>query len=100
LNNIGFAWYSLREYKKAIEYYNKALDIDRKTYGDSHQIVAIFLNNLGCAWYSLEEYKKSFEYFKKSLNINNKYLGTNHPSTKTVKENLKYVREKLIADGH
>ncbi|MCP4744703.1 MAG: tetratricopeptide repeat protein, partial [Desulfobacteraceae bacterium] len=57
LNSYGLILNELGEYKKAIEYFTQALAIDKKTYGDQHPNVAIYLNNLGSAWRSLGEYK-------------------------------------------
>ncbi|NIM14835.1 MAG: tetratricopeptide repeat protein, partial [Candidatus Aminicenantes bacterium] len=50
LNNLGEAWRVLGEPKKAINYYEQALTIDRNVYGEEHPDVARDLNNQGLAW--------------------------------------------------
>jgi len=79
LNEIGFIYDKLAEYKKAIDYYEKALAIDLKTYGKEHPDVAIDWNNLGNAWDSLGEYKKAIDYYNKALAIDLKTYGKEHP---------------------
>ena len=59
LNNIGSAWNALGEAQKALTYYEQALAIDIKTYGDQHPNVAICLNNIGSAWNALGEAQKA-----------------------------------------
>ena len=44
------AWHAKGEYGKAIEYYEKALKSDLKTFGEDHPNVATSWNNLGVAW--------------------------------------------------
>ena len=39
-NNLGAAWADLGEARRAIEYYEQALAIDRQVYGDTHPNVA------------------------------------------------------------
>ena len=92
LNSIGLALYQLENHKKAIEYFEKALAIDLKIYGDEHPTVAIRWNNLGGAWDSLGEYKKTLRYYEKALKIFKATLGPNHPYTKTAQNNLYYLQ--------
>ncbi|MCP4370660.1 MAG: TIR domain-containing protein, partial [Deltaproteobacteria bacterium] len=61
LNNLGLAWKAKGEYDKAIEYYEKALKSDLKTFGEEHPNVAIYWNNLGMAWYAKGEYDKAID---------------------------------------
>ena len=94
-NNLGFAWYSLGEYKKAIEYYELALASDLKTYNEAHPKVAIRRNNLGMAWQSLGEYEKAIKYLELALASDLKTYGEAHPTTKQVSENLANVSTHL-----
>jgi len=79
LNQYGSILHDLGEYNKAIEYFEKALDSDLKTYGEQHPQVAIYWSNLGLAWSSLGEYKKAIEYFEKALDSDLKTYGEQHP---------------------
>jgi tetratricopeptide (TPR) repeat protein len=94
LNNLGLAWYSLGDSKKAVDYYEQALDIDREVYGDRHPSVARDLNNLGGAWDSLGDSKKAVGYFEQALDIFREVYGDRHPHTQTIKKNLNYIKRK------
>ncbi len=67
LGNLGLAYYSLGEYRKAIEYHEQSLEIKREI-GD-RQGEGASLGNLGIAYYSLGEYRKAIEYHEQSLEI-------------------------------
>ncbi|HOY19462.1 MAG TPA: tetratricopeptide repeat protein [Haliscomenobacter sp.] len=79
MTNLGTARESKGEYNKAIEYFEKALQIFLKTFGENHPNVATNYNNLGAAWESKGEYSKAIEYYEKALQINVKASGENHP---------------------
>ncbi len=95
LNNTGIIYDILADYSKAIYYYQKALDVDLKTYGESHPKVAIRWNNLGSAWESLGEYKKAIEYYQKALDVDLKTYGDSHPSVARDWNNLGSAWESL-----
>ncbi len=85
----------LGEYKKAIEHYEQALDIDKKVYGEEHPKVAIRLNNIGVALQYLGKYKEALGYCEKALKIRMRLLGENHPDTKNVKVGIGIIKQKL-----
>ncbi len=67
LSNLGNAYNSLSEYRKAIEYHEQALNISREIgsrLGEGQD-----LGNLGNVYHSLGEYRKAIEYYEQSLNI-------------------------------
>ncbi|MEA3324551.1 MAG: tetratricopeptide repeat protein, partial [Euryarchaeota archaeon] len=88
LNNIGTAWYDLGEHKKAIEYYERALSIDREVYGERHPAVAIDLNNIGSAWYAIGDRKRLKTYIQQAYSIFQEVYGDEHPNTRNVKRVL------------
>jgi len=89
LNNLGRAYETLGDASKAIEYYEKALQIDLKAFGDQHPQVAIYYNNFGMAYKTLGDASKAIEYYEKALLIFTKVYGKDHPKAKAVKKNLK-----------
>ena len=63
LNLQGLLCAALGDAKKAVGYYEEALKIDKKVYGDEHPDVATDLNNLGSAWKALGDAKKAVGYY-------------------------------------
>ncbi|MFH1943533.1 MAG: tetratricopeptide repeat protein [bacterium] len=86
LNELGSVVHDLGDHKKAIDYYEQALSIDKAVYGDQHPKVAIRLNNLGSVWKALGQKKKAKAYFQEAHAIFLKFYGPDHPSTKTAAE--------------
>jgi tetratricopeptide (TPR) repeat protein len=87
-NNLGAAWYAKGSYEKAIEYYEKALKSDLKTFGEDHPNVATYRNNLGATWKAKGEYDKAIEYYDMALKSDLKNFGENHPKVATLWNNL------------
>ena len=83
LNEAGKSFYTLARYDKAIEYFEKALKSDLKTFGEDHPNVAIHWNNLGQVWDAKGEYDKAIEYFEKALKSDLKTFGEDHPNVAT-----------------
>jgi tetratricopeptide (TPR) repeat protein len=73
--------YTIGEYDKALEYYQKSLKIREKVYGKEHPKTAISYNNIGLVYDSKGEYNKALEYYQKSLKIREKVYGKEHPDT-------------------
>jgi tetratricopeptide (TPR) repeat protein len=67
LGNLGNAYQSLGEYRRAIEYHEQSLEIARKI-GDRRGEGAV-LGNLGIAYSSLGEYRRAIEYLEQRLKI-------------------------------
>ncbi len=65
LNCLGSCYYSLDNYQKAIEHYQKSLDIARES--GHPQGEGALLGNLGICYYSLGNYQKAIEHHQKSL---------------------------------
>ncbi|MBU7013354.1 MAG: tetratricopeptide repeat protein [Theionarchaea archaeon] len=78
--------------KEAVEYYEKALAIDREVYGEKHPSVATRLNNLGSAWKSLGDSRKMVECFEKAHRTFHEILGPDHPYTLSTKRSLHYLK--------
>ena len=74
----GFAnlYLDKTEYDKALEYYFKSLNIQKKLFGENHIKVANLYNNIGIAYLYKSEYNKSLQYFIKSSRIKKKLYLT------------------------
>lgn len=109
-----------KEYKKALYYYKRAIEIDL-TYSDAYnnlgytyndlemhneailaykKAIAInhknsaYYNNLGSTYYSLEDYTNSIKYYKKAIELNPKLVYV-HFNLGTVYYNLKRHDEAI-----
>ena len=69
LSNIGALCDSLGEYKKALEYNQKALEIHRELFDENHLDIATIYNNIGELYRNQEEFEKALGFHKKALNI-------------------------------
>jgi len=88
LNVAGYSFYTLAQYDKAIEYYERALKTNLKIFGEEHPEVARNWNNLGLAWNAKGEYDKAIEYYEKALKSDLKTFGEDHPNVATRWNNL------------
>jgi len=77
LNELGVMHHTLGDYDQAIEYYEKALASDLKTFGPQHPDVATRWNNLGWAWHAKGDYDQAIAYYEKALKVY-KQLGLDH----------------------
>ena len=88
LNAAGLIMYTLGQYDKAIEYFEKALESNLKNFGPDHPEVATNWNNLGSALDSKGEHGKALEYYEKALESNLKTFAPDHPNVATCWNNL------------
>ena len=90
-HHLGYVNNSRGEYSKALEYYEKSLEIRKKSLPANHPDVAASYNNIGMVYYSMGEYSKALEYYEKSLEIIKKTLPENHPLLATSYNNIAWV---------
>lgn len=107
LLSIGEVYSRLSDYKKAIEYNDKATSIF-KSIGDSAKI-ALCYNSRGLVHYNLEEYLIAEQFFLQSLNINRslklmKEIAGNLNNLCLYKgdfdEKYQYINEAIIINKH
>ena len=67
--------------EKALEYLEKALDIQKRLLGDDHPDTAVSLNNIGMLYQEMGNREKALEYLEKALDIWKRLLGDDHPDT-------------------
>ena len=87
-NNLGLVWNDKNKHNKAIECFEKALEIDLKIFGQEHPDIARDYNNLGGAWYVKDEYTQAIEYFEKALEIGLRVFNKEHPYVAAIYNNL------------
>ena len=82
---------SIGEYKAALPYSQRALDIRKKILGLEHLDTATSLNNLGGLLHAMGEYKSAYQYYQRALEIRKKAMGQNHPDTAQSLNNLGFL---------
>jgi len=82
-------------YNEAVEYYEKSLEISKKSLPANHSSLAILYNNIGLVYKSMGEYSKALEYYEKDLEISKKSLPENHPDLATSYNNIGLVYKSM-----
>jgi len=65
-NNIGLVYNSKGEYDKALEFYQKSLEINLISLPPNHPDLATSYNNIGLVYNSKGEYDIALEFFQKN----------------------------------
>jgi tetratricopeptide (TPR) repeat protein len=78
-HHIGWARWSKGEYKEALSYYEKALNIRRQSLPSNHPDFSKSYIGIGSVHYSMGEYSKALSYYKKAVEIQQQSLPPNHP---------------------
>jgi len=94
-NQLGVINKHRGEYSKALEYFEKSLEIYKKTLPANHPDLATSYNNIGSVYKSMGEYSKALEYYEKSLEIRKKTLPANHPSLAVSYNNIGGVYDSM-----
>ncbi|CAF0728633.1 unnamed protein product [Adineta steineri] len=93
--SLGYVKDDQGDYKKAIWYYEQALEIQEKTLPSNHPSLATSYNNIGLVYNNMGEYSKALSYYEKALEIKQKTLPSNHPSLATSYNNIGLVYSKM-----
>ncbi|MCJ7496993.1 MAG: tetratricopeptide repeat protein, partial [candidate division Zixibacteria bacterium] len=91
LNGLGVVNWELGEFKKALSYYNKSLEVFEELKDEKG--IAIVNMNLGLLCTSKGESKEALDYFEKSLRLEQKY--GNIANLSFLYNNLAITRESL-----
>ena len=78
-HRLGYAKYNQGEYREAIKFYEKALEIYQKTLPANHPLLATSYNNIGLVYSKMGDYSKALSYYEKDLEIQQKSRPPNHP---------------------
>ncbi len=95
LNALGYILHDLGKYDEAIKYFQNALNIDLKAFGDNHPNIATRYNNIGAVSRELGKYNKAIDYYQKAISIALKTFGDNHPNIATTYNNIGTVLTTL-----
>ncbi|CAF1550412.1 unnamed protein product, partial [Rotaria magnacalcarata] len=76
------------KYPDAVKFYEKSLEIYRKTLPEDHASLADLYNDMGLVYKNMGEYSKALEYCEKGLEIKKKALPPTHPLLATSYSNI------------
>ena len=85
---LGYESYQDSDYNKALEYYNKALDIQKQILGEKDPDTVASYISIGRIYYVLGSYNKALEYYNKALDIRKQISGERHPNTAIIYNNI------------
>ncbi|CAM4815286.1 unnamed protein product [Rotaria magnacalcarata] len=87
-HQLGYLKDDQGEYKDAVEFYEKSLEIYRKTLPEDDASLAPTYTNIGGVYNNMGEYSKALEYYEKDLEITKKALPPTHPDLATSYNNI------------
>ena len=87
-NNMAVVYERQGHYERALEYYQKSLDITIKVVGHDHIDVAASCQNIAVVYLNQGKQAQAIEMATKAYDINFKVLGPDHPSTRQLKSFL------------
>ena len=93
LNNLGTFYHSLKNYKKAMEYYERDLKESSKKLGQNHPSTLMTLENIAIVYYELKEYGKAEELYQRTLEGYEAQFGKDHERTKDCAKKFKICLE-------
>jgi len=91
LDNFAGLYKKTGKYGKALELYEKALQIREKILGVEHARTADTYDNIGGVYDDMGNYNLALEYFDKAKAIREKILGAEHPDTASTYNNMANV---------
>jgi tetratricopeptide (TPR) repeat protein len=83
------------KHAEAIEFYEKALEIEQKTLPANHPDLAESYNDIGLVYKNMGEYSKAYSYLEKALEIRQKTLPANHPDLAISYNNIGAVYKNM-----
>ncbi|CAF1555162.1 unnamed protein product, partial [Adineta steineri] len=87
-NQLGLIKNEQGVYEQAIEYYEKVLEIEKRTLHENYPSLAISYNNIGAAYQNMGKYSKALSFYEKALGMYEKTLPSNHPLLATTYNNI------------
>ncbi|CAF3783683.1 unnamed protein product [Rotaria socialis] len=90
-HQLGWLKRQQGKYPEAVKFYEKSLEIYRKTLSEDDASLAPTYGNIGQVYDSMGEYSKALEFYEKSLKIYEISLPANHPDLATSYNNIGLV---------
>ncbi|CAF1157201.1 unnamed protein product [Rotaria sp. Silwood1] len=83
------------QYKEAVSFYEKSLEIERKNLPETHFSLASIYINIGLAYNNMGDYLKALEFYEKALKIRENALSPNNPDLATSYNNIGGVYKNI-----
>ncbi|CAM2727748.1 unnamed protein product [Rotaria socialis] len=94
-HQLGWLKRQQGKYPEAVKFYEKSLEIYRKTLSEDDASLAPTYGNIGQVYDSMGEYSKALEFYEKSLKIYEISLPANHPDLATSYNNIGKVYDNM-----
>ena len=94
-HQLGYIRADQGDYKEALSYFEKCLDMEKKTLPANHPSLATSYNSIGSVYSNMGEYSKALTYYEKCLDMEKKTLPANHPSLATSYNNIGSVYDSM-----
>lgn len=85
INSAAYLAMQMKEFDQSLAYLDKALELDKETFGESHPNVASVLNNIASVYATKGDKQKSIEYYQKAYEMIVAEVGENHPQAEVIK---------------
>jgi tetratricopeptide (TPR) repeat protein len=92
---LGMIKHGQGNYREAITFHEKALELKQKNLPPNHPSLATSYNNIGAVYENMGEYSKALSSYEKALEIRQQSLPSNHPSLATSYNNIGLVYENI-----
>ncbi len=94
-NVLGFISYELKDYSKALEYHNKALELGRENDANNeYHLTATSLNNIGSVYQAQDRHQNAIQMFQTALK-DNRLIKDKPVLYSALIDNLAYSKFKL-----
>ena len=94
-NQLGSAKRGQGEYKEAVKYFEKTIEIKEQTLDKTDRSLATSYNDVALVYNDMGEYSKALEYYEKSIEIRKIALPKNHPDLATSYNNIASVYNNM-----
>ncbi len=95
VTNLAEHYRKIANYDKALQYYEKGLELHLKYHGENEPEIAVLYNNIGLLWDGIGDYKKALSFYKKALNIQLGKYGSQHPAIAASYNNIGTIMTKI-----
>jgi tetratricopeptide (TPR) repeat protein len=94
-NELGLMKYEQGEYKEAITFYKKSLEIEENIVPCRHNNLAGSHNNIGIVYAKIGVYSEALSYYEKALAVQQLSLPSNHPDLTATYNNIGLVYKNM-----